>query len=238
MNMQRKATRPVCAIALASALALALSAPATALAADPTASGSADATAAAPATSTITGTIHATTLKVTVPTTVPFDIDPGAAQGTKAAAPGQKRGQYTSPANYTIKNWSAVDVYGYVSSVTVQNATLVNATGQLAKTAGSSSAADVKVMVGLSNSDADMDHTKPAHWLTTDVADADGKRYFAFNKTDKGKLAASADAASATPAAGGAATMHIYGAVKNGGWAENESFTVKPVFKVTATKPS
>ena len=82
MNMQKKANRPMRAIALASALTLALCAPATAFAADPATSVPGTATATDRPTSVITGTIHATTLKATVPTKVSFNIDPGAVQGT------------------------------------------------------------------------------------------------------------------------------------------------------------
>ncbi len=162
-----------------------------------------------------------------------FNIDPGAAQGTTVSGSTQKRGQYTSPGNYTITNYSAVDVYGYVSGVTVEGATLVNTVAGLKKTSGAVGASNVSAMVGLSNQDSDMALSDSADWLMSDISDA--KKYYAFNKTSKGKLAASTNAPSV---AGGSSTMYIYGAVKNGGWAENDSFSVKPVFKITATVPA
>lgn len=220
--------RSVRALALASVLACALCAPTTAFAAPNEASGTGTATASDTPTSTITGTIHATTLKVTVPTTVAFDIDPGAATGVTAS--GQKRGQYTSPTNYTVKNYSAVDVYGYVSAVAVDGVTLVNATGNLKKTAGAVGASNVSAMVGLSDKDGDMSLTTAANWLMADTS-----KYYAFNKSTHGKLAASNNAPTAE---GGTATMYIYGAVKNGGWVENNSFAVKPTFKITVTDPN
>lgn len=229
MKTRRGAMNCACALALGLALAV----PATAFAADPAAETPGDMSATAPSTSTITGTIHATTLKATVPTKVSFNIDPGAAQGTAADGSTQKRGQYTSPTNYTITNYSAVDVYGYVSGVTVDGATLVNATGNLKKTPGAVGTSNISAMVGLSNQDSDMALTDTTDWLMSTVSDSN--KYYAFNKTTHGKLTASTNAPTT---AGGTSTMYIYGAVKNGGWAENDSFSVKPVFKITATDPS
>lgn len=226
MKTRRGAMNCACALALGLALAV----PATAFAADPAAGTPGEATATGTPTSTITGTIHATTLKATVPTKVSFNIDPGATQGTAVDGSTQKRGQYTSPTNYTITNYSAVDVYGYVSGVTVDGAALVNATGNLKKTPGAVGAANISAMVGLSNQDSDMALTDATDWLMSD-----SNKYYAFNKATHGKLTASANAPTA---AGGTSTMYIYGAVKNGGWAENNSFSVKPVFKITATDPS
>lgn len=233
MKTARSAARTT---ALAAALALALFAPATAFAADPTsdapaeASGTpAEATASTGATSTITGTIHATTLSAKVPTVVPFNIDPGATQWAGTAS-GQKRGQFTSPSNYVITNYSAVDVYGYVSNVTVEKATLVNKTTDLAKTGGDTTPANVKVMVGLGDIDSEMTLADQNDWLKSGT-----QTYYAFNKTTKGKLVASTNAPST---AGGTVTMHIYGAVKNGGWAEGDNFVVKPVFKIVAAEPA
>lgn len=240
MMASKQKRRPVRAFAVASALALTLCAPVAAFAADPTAGTNADATATATPASTITGTIHATTLKATVPTVVAFDIDPGATQtaaltGTFGAS-NKKIGQFTNPTNYTITNYSAVDVYGYVSSVTTTNATLINTKGDLAKAVGAPTTANTKVMVGLcGTADSYLDITKTDGWLMADIADTAAKRYYAFNKTTQGKLAASANAPTA---AGGSATMTIRGAVLNGNWAENQSFQVKPVFKITASVPA
>lgn len=229
-------SRSVRAIALVSALALSLAAPMSAFAADPVApSGPKDMTGTTPnQASTITGTIHATTLKVTVPTVVAFNIDPGATKGTTGT--GQKRGQFTSPAGYTVTNYSAVDVYAFVSGVTSADATLVNAEGSLKKTPGKTGASDVAVMVGLGDKDGDMSLTDASDWLTSAVSDTKTTRYYAFKKADKGKLAASADASAGTP--GEVATMKIYGAVNSGGWAENDSFKVVPTFKIMTTDPS
>lgn len=229
MKPRRGAMNCACALALGLTLAV----PATAFAADPDAGTPGEASATATPTSTITGTIHATTLKATVPTKVSFNIDPGATQGTAVDGSTQKRGQYTSPTNYTLTNYSAVDVYGYVSGVTVEGATLVNAVGDLKKTPGSVGASNISAMVGLSDQDSDMALSDTTDWLMSTVSDS--SKYYAFNKTTHGKLTASTDAPTA---AGGASTMYIYGAVKNGGWAENDSFSVKPVFKITATDPS
>lgn len=236
-RMSMKGTnRPARAIAVASALALVLAAPVSAFAADPAAPTTPkDMTGTAPSqASTITGTIHATTLKVSVPTVVAFNIDPGAAKGTTGT--GQKRGQFTSPANYTVTNYSAVDVYAFVSGVTSPDATLVNAEASLKKTPGLLNTANVSVMVGLGDKDAEMALSDQADWLTTSVGDTKTTRYYALKKADKGKLAASTDAAS--NAAGESATMKIYGAVKSGGWAENNSFKVVPTFKIMTTDPS
>lgn len=228
MKTRRGTLRCACALALG----LALAAPGAAFAAPADASGSIDvaATGAASPSSTITGTIHATTLKVTVPTVVAFDIDPGATAGVTKDATTQKRGQYTSPANYTIKNYSAVDVYGYVSKVEVEGVTLVDQTSALKKTAGKTGAGEISAMVGLCDKDEGMSLGNRNAWLM-----ADATKYYAFNKTARGKLAASENAPTDE---GGTATMYIYGAVKNGGWAENDSFKVKPTFKISVTDPS
>lgn len=254
-------------IALAAVLATALCAPTAAYAADSTLDGAtgygANGTAGAEdvtkpqvsaangaSTTSITGTIKATTLKVTVPTKVAFYVDPGEAAGT--TVPGDwpaktKIGQFTNPSNFTVKNYSAVDVYGYVSGVVCEDVTLVNS-GSVEKPGGvapsKANASRIKVMVGLTDKDAAMSFGTASDWMTTAVDDADGKRYFAFNKTNKGKLGASPDGTTADgykmadgTAVPGSYTMTIRGQVKGGGWAENDSFLVKPTFKIVTTEP-
>lgn len=230
MAAQKRTRSFVRAAALASAVALALAAPTAAFAVGATGTG--EATNESTPTSTITGTIHATTLKATVPTTVVFDIDPGATQSTTVAnwPTNAKIGQFTNPTNYTITNYSAVDVYGYVSAVTTEKATLVSSKGNLDKKAGDTTKANTKVLVALLDPTESIDIDGTSGWL----AEGSSQTYYAFNKTNRGKLAASTDAPTV---AGGSATMTIRGAVKNGNWAEGDSFMVKPVFKIVAEQP-
>ena len=239
-----KAGRATCAIALASILSLALCAPALAFAADaPTASD--EGTVTEPdgtKESVITGTVRATTITVTVPTQVAFYIDPGkdqsaALDGTFGAGHNEI-GQYVNPTNFTITNRSAVDVYGYVSSVASPHVTLVNS-GSLSKPGGVAPSVankgDIKVMVGLGDAtEADMALGTPGNWLTESIADTKDGRYYAFNKTQHGKLAAAtANAGSGgTVSDDGAATITIRGAVFQGGWSQHDTFLIKPTFKI------
>lgn len=254
MSTMKTARGGVRTVALTAALALALAAPASAFAA-PDATDDGTVAKDSPKSSTITGTINATTLSVTVPTKVAFDIDPGADQETtlNGSVP-NKYGQFTNPADYTIKNLSAVDVYGYVSKVEVSNVTLTNAKADLAKPGGKApspaNAADIKVMVGLtSNNDVtplNLDATNGGYpdvnagWLTSSIGDETTTRYFAFNKANHGQMAAAKDGVVDDSRADckGQYTMTVRGAVYKGGWAQGENFTVTPTFKVMTSDPT
>lgn len=229
----KRLARPACAAAMAFALALAVPAAASATPAE--VSKNTELTGTSPtSTAKVTGTIHATTLKVQVPTDVAFHIDPGAAKGTNGT--GQKRGQFTSPTNYTVTNYSAVDVYAFVSGVSSDDATLVNVESGLQKTPGKTGTNDISAMVGLSDAD-DMVLGTSSHWLTpSTVKDDKNNRYYPLKKSAHGLLTASTDTDQNTP--GGSATMMVYGAVKQGGWAEGDSFSFKPTFKIMTVDPS
>lgn len=248
--------RRVGALALASALVLALGAPAAAFAADPEPPAP-DANTPLNVTqangeqiATIKGTVKATTLKVSVPTQVSFYIDPGAAASTTPTnwPTNTKIGQFTSPSNFTVTNYSAVDVYGFVSSVTSDWVTLVN-NDTLEKPGGVRPSADnkgrIKVKIGLGDPTMNMNLATPGDWMTeTGIDDADGKRYYAFNKAKKGLLASSADGTTAEDGtnrddgAKGAYTVTIRGEVKSGGWSQDDNFLVKPVFKIVSAEPA
>lgn len=247
MLARTRMKRPACAIALASALALAMGAPAAAFAADP-----APAEASNPETVTatgdeqetkITGTVKATTITVSVPTQVSFYLDPGATPSTNASgwASNKKIGQYTNPANFTITNLSAVDVYGYVSKVRSPHVTLVNAKSGLSKPGGvapgEGSASSIGVMVGLADPSETLDFDKPGDWLTVDGVKAGP--YYAFNKAAHGRLSAAQDGAESEHGGiKGSYTMTVRGAVFNGGWSQDENFLVAPTFKIVTTDPS
>lgn len=244
------------ALVVSSALVLALGAPAAAFAADPTppvpdastpkeivlANGEQE--------SAITGTVKATTLKVSVPTQVSFYIDPGATPSTDAKdwSTNTKIGQFTSPSNFTVTNYSAVDVYGFVSGVTSDWVTLVDS-GELSKPGGVKPGFDskgrIKVKIGLGDPAMAMNLATPGDWMTeAGVADADGKRYYAFNRAGKGLLASSPDGTNVEDGtnrgdkAKGSYTVTIRGEVKSGGWSQDDNFLVKPKFKIVAAKPA
>lgn len=253
MKKHMKAGRCVGTVALS--LTLALAAPVAAFGADDPTTSTEGKMESPGATTTheIKGTVKATTLKVTVPTKVAFYIDPGATQGTTGSS--NKYGQFTNPTNYTITNRSAVDIYGYVSGVTAEGVTLTKKKTELSKPGGkapgAANAGDIKVMMGLIGDDdattLNLDAENGGYtavnagWLTAAIGDAANTRYFAFNKANHGKLAAGSNGAEDTTVrtdCKGHYTMTVRGAVHNGGWAQDESFTVKPVFKVTTTDPT
>lgn len=250
MSSNTKQKRPALAMALASALTLALAAPAAAFAADPMPPQVADAdvktvtTTGGTQETEITGTVKATTVSVTVPTKVAFYLDPGAAQGTTRDASANKYGQYTNPTNITVTNRSAVDVYGYVSSVSSNDVTLVNSKADLKKPGGiapgAANASQIGVMVGICDTTESMSLDTPGDWMTVaGVADTKDNRYYAFNKAKHGRLsAAQGDVVSSHDGIGGSYTMTIRGAVFQGGWSQDESFLIKPTIKIVTTDPS
>lgn len=190
-------------------------------------------------TSVLTGKIKATTLSVSVPTAVTFNIDPGAAQGVadpavSDATPGtsQKRGQFTSPTNYTIHNASQVAVYVTVDSVTATGATLTDTQASIAAKVTGTGAADPVVMVGLSDADnnGSLALGNTAGWFKT--SPATGLGIYPFGTTaDKGRLDPDDNAANGTDEA----TMMVYGAVAQTGWTEADTFTVTPTLKISTT---
>lgn len=225
------------AIALAFATAAALSVPSAALAADgdPAAGTPAEIKSSADgknsASSAITGTIKPTTLKVSVPTVVSFDVDPGATPAATAVDPTTKvSGQFKSPSNFTVTNYSVVDVYGYVSGVAATGATLsqTGATAGAHAADGTTWATEPAVQIVASDT-APGDFATAAKWFDTTKT----KKLYAFNSTANGKLAASADGT----AAGGEATMHLYGQVAQTGWKTGDTFTVTPTFTIATADP-
>ena len=224
------------AIALALATTAALSAPATALAADsdPTAGTPAEiassATGSNSASSAITGTIKPTTLKVSVPTVVSFDVDPGKDAAVATPDANKVSGQFRSPSNFTVTNYSVVDVYGYVSGVTATGATLSQTGATAGAHAADGTAWTTEPAVQIVASDtAPTNFSTAADWFDT----AKTKKLYAFNEADKGKLAASADGTTA----GGEATMYLFGQVAKTGWKANDTFTVTPTFTIAVTDP-
>lgn len=223
------------AIALAFATTAAISAPATALAADPTAGTpteiASSATGSNSASSAITGTIKPTTLKVSVPTVVSFDVDPGATPAATAVDPTTKvSGQFKSPSNFTVTNYSVVDVYGYVSGVAATGATLsqTGATAGVRNADGTAWTTAPAVQIVASDT-APGDFATTAKWFDTTKT----KKLYAFNSSTNGKLAASADGTNK----GGEATMHLYGQVAQTGWKANDTFTVTPTFTIATADP-
>lgn len=250
MSSSTKRVRPALAVALASALTVALAAPAAAFAADPT-PPQVDAADVKTVTTTggtqeteITGTVKATTVSVTVPTKVAFYLDPGAAQATTKDASANKYGQYTNPTNITVTNRSAVDVYGYVSSVASNDVTLVDKKADLKKPGGiapgAANANQIGVMVGICDTTESMSLDTTEDWMTVaGVDDTKDKRYYAFNKAKHGRLsAAQGDVVSSHDGIEGSYTMTIRGAVFQGGWSQDESFLIKPTIKIVTTDPS
>lgn len=222
------------AIALAFATTAALCVPATALAADPDpTAGTPENVIAADGTksSVITGTIKPTTLKVSVPTVVSFDVDPGATPAATAVDATTKiSGQFKSPSNFTVTNYSVVDVYGYVSGVAATGATLSQTGAAAGVRAADGTAWDTVPTVQVVASDtAPGDFATPAKWFDT----AKTKKLYAFNEATKGKLAASLDGTTK----GGEATMHMYGQVTQGGWKAGDTFTVTPTFTIKTADP-
>lgn len=210
------------ALALAVTLSMAFAVPAFA------AEGTVDSSGGTSST-TITGTIKPTTLTVTVPTTVAFDVDPGATVGTTLDQSTGKAGQFTSPDNFTIVNNSVVDVYAFVSGVsTVTGVSLVDNPSSVAAKEGENLA---KIMVGVKDT-APQNFNTATDWLTGNLSDA---HYYAFNATNKGKLAAKD--ASNNSQTDNKATMRVFGQVPSTGWATGDSFTVVPTFTVTVTDP-
>ena len=246
MSTKTKDNRSVRAVALASVLALVLCTPMAAFAVE-VGSETDDAAATETLSSAVTGTIKATTLCVTVPTKVSFYLDPGAEQGTTLSGTwptDTKFGQYTNPSNLTITNHSAVDVYGYVPKVASSYVTLVDSTSGLAKPGGVSPLADgsnksrIGVMVGICDTTESMSLETPGDWMT----EGDNQTYYAFNKNGHGRLAAASDSQgtvdNSRDEVKGEYTMTIRGAVFQGGWSQNESFLVQPVFKIVTTDPA
>lgn len=197
--------------------------------------------------STMTGTIKATTLSVSVPTTVAFNIDPGAYDAAKIgeAADGttHKSGQFTNPTSLAITNNSVVDVYCYVTGVTltqdkIKTLTLVNAPGNLTRSGSGTVDGTAAIMFGLSNSATVLSGTTPADWLMSTVSAS--APYYALNKTDKGKLSArlaSTDSGYTTQT-NHKAEITIRGAVKDRGWTNGDSFKVVPQFTIATTAPT
>lgn len=221
------------AIALAFATTAALCVPATALAADPDpTAGTPENVIAADGTksSVITGTIKPTTLKVSVPTVVSFDVDPGATPSYYAANSDGVSGQFKSPSNFTITNYSVVDVYGYVSGVAAAGCTLSQAGPTAGVRAADGAAWDTLPAVQIVASDAAPGTwDAPADWFDT----VKTKQFYAFNSGSHGKLAASADGT----AEGGKATMYMLGRVTQGGWKAGDTFTVTPTFTIKTADP-
>ncbi len=250
MSSSTKQKRSALTVALASALTLALAVPATAFAVNPTPPEVANAdfkevtVSGGTQDTEITGTVKATTVSVTVPTKVAFYLDPGAPQSTVKDSSANKYGQYTNPTNITITNRSAVDVYGYVSSVASSDVTLVNSKSSLSKPGGvapsSANAARIGVMVGICDTAESMSLDAPGDWMTVSgIVDTKDKRYYAFNKANHGRLSAAQNGVVGShDGIQGSYTMTIRGAVFQGGWSQHESFLVRPTIKIVTTDPS
>lgn len=222
------------ALAVSIAMASALCVPATAFAAANTddtldaSTKSEDSTKAGTADSTLTGKIKVTTLSVSVPTAATFNVDP-TVEATDASS------QFTSPTNYKIVNKSVVPVWAQITNVTVSGTSTGADAVALTKT--STSVADTTMQFGISDetdaaSSADLALATEGNWLASGA-----QTYNAFNKTDNGKLTAKD-----TTENGGddEATMYFYGQVDNtyAGWADGDSFTIKPTFTITTTDPT
>ena len=216
----KKSKIGACALALATAAAL--SVPSLAFAAGATSSTVA---VAGDTPSTITGTITATKLSVSVPTTAAFTIDPT----IEAAAVDS---QLTDlPDNYTVTNESAVPVYAYISSCSINKGvgmsgdpTLVTATSGLSD--------DYAVMFAVKDA-----ASKPANFSTADdwLTTAPGT-YYAFNADGHGKLATQ-KAATAAGDTSNAATMSFYGQTTTG-WSNGDTFTIVPTFTIATKDPA
>lgn len=226
------------AIALAFATTAALCAPATALAADgdPTAGSPTEIASAATgsnsASSAITGTIKPTTLKVSVPTVVPFNVDPGATPELGDPYSPGGSGQFKSPENFTITNYSVVDVYGYVSGVTAAGCTLsqTEATAGVRAADGTTWTTPPVVQIVASDTDSSpLDFNTAGDWFDT----VKTKKLYAFNEASNGKLNASADGT----AEGGKASMFMFGRVAQTGWKTGDTFTVTPTFTIATADP-
>lgn len=221
----KKSKLGACALALATAAAICV--PATAFAADaPSATDPANVTASGGTQSSeLTGTINATTLSVSVPTKATFNVDP-----TATAAAGSydgsthKHGQFESPTNYAITNNSKVPVYAYISGVATPTTGTVTDLSLTKKTAEVTSHAIQFAVAGTGGPTLALD--AEAGWLDTATA-----KYFAFNATGHGKIAAGDT--------GNSAGMDFFGAVSDtaGAWAQGDTFVVQPTFTVTATDP-
>lgn len=221
------------ALAVSFAMASALCVPATAFAAAHTDGTLDTSTTSTPTTvaggtdSTLTGKIKVTTLSVSVPTAATFNVDPTVA-ATDASS------QFTSPTNYTIVNKSVVPVWAQISNVTVTgNST---AGGAVALTKKTADVTGTTMQFGISDvvdaASADLALGTEDNWLA-----AGAQTYDAFNKAEKSKLTAK----DATADGGDdQATMYFYGKVDNtyAGWADGDSFTIKPTFTISTTAPT
>lgn len=235
--------RKIGALALSVALASAICVPATAFALTPGpdgtgTDGSSDLMATPAGTTELIGKIKATTLSVTVPTTMQFAIDPGTTQGVaQDATVAAKHGQFTSPTNYTVMNSSKVPVKVTVDSVTATGCALTDTQGNIA---AKSTGVDPVVMVGLSDkaNGASLVLGAATNWFTTGGS---GLGIVPFGATDYSGGSTSVVAANTGKLAPSTATdgdnkatMYVFGAVAQDGWAEGDSFSVVPTLKVEA----
>lgn len=210
-----------CALALATAAAVC--APGVALA-DPVAVGTTEVNAAGDTASTITGTITATTLSVSVPTTAAFTIDPT----VEAAAVDS---QLTNvPTDYTVTNSSAVPVYAYISKCVINKGADMTGTPTLVTKTADLATNNAIMFAVKDTASKPADFATEDDWLTTTAG-----KYYAFNATEKGKLA-TPTAATAADDTSNLATMSFYGQTTTG-WSNGDTFTIVPTFTITATAP-